>query len=603
MTTKRPEMTLEERIAFVKAKYSNPDYKQPPPTFKVQVADLSNVTADSSMSGRSVISLIAAAESKRDQRRVIQDIERKLKPIQNVNVPHTIDGTSIKQLPFVVRSKIVSGEDRAQFLLECIKWEKANPDSDGEYHFWSSKAFAVVAGWIGVSENDKTEIKQIFNMCQSLFVSGLVPTDEKLCLASSFFTSNFIEYYPELFNTILTCPFTRLLDRSECCKYLYHSDIEKYVPSIEKHLTEIIESDINDDSRYESLACFVTTTGVASKYLNSPLPVGEVNQHLLTRLFKKFVDTSPRTDPLYIIYACEFLLEQKVDEAVYPVVANTLLDIASGKGKLTDDRTRADAADVLLNHPTCGEEVTTKAQQIIHEIGENGQTELEKTIYSNKENVHMLNDSFKTFIEKCHTKYVGKLMKITDICEFIEDLAAQLNISEDSIFKIRQSLDRIMLEPTLHTARKVPTSDIFRLVKYLIDNHPAKEQLQIRLLEELEDMANTCSSGHAKRLVNVMVGFTDDLEGSIDIKDQFVANIKARIMATIRHLSDEDLRDSLLESIASTGQEKLLFINHVKAVCPPIEKELKDEFVTEGWLSEKKFNSIFKETISKLLVN
>jgi predicted house-cleaning noncanonical NTP pyrophosphatase (MazG superfamily) len=258
---------------------------------------------------------------------------------------------------------------------------------------------------------------------------------------------------------------------------------------------------------------------------------------------------------------------------------------------------------MIVHEQTCGEEVTIQAQQIIHEIGENGQSELEKTIYSNKENVHMLNDSFKTFIEKCHTKYVGKLMKIVDICEFIEDLATQLNISEDSIFKIRQSLDRIMLEPTLHTARKIPTSDIFRLIKYLIDNHPSKEQLQIRLLEELEDMANTCSSGHAKRLVNVMVGFTDELEGSIDIKDQFIANIKARIMATIRHLTDDDLRDSLLESMASTGDEKLLFNNHVKAVCVNIEKELCEEFVTEGWLSEKKFNVIFKETVSKLLVN
>jgi hypothetical protein len=599
------EMTLEERIAFVKAKYeADPNYKPPPPTFKVQAVDLSIKTAEAVSTGKSVISLIAAAETKRDQRRVIQDIERKLKPVQNVSVPPTIDETTIKRLPAVVRSKVVSGQERARFLLDCIEWEKEHPDSDGELYFWSGKALSDIAAWIGVCENDKTEIKQIFNMCQVLFQSRHVTSDDKLNLASSFFTSNLIEYYPELFNTILSCPFTRLLDRSECCKYLYHSDIEKYVPSIEGHLGEIIDSDIDDDTRYESLACFVTTTGVASKYLNNPLPVGEVNQNLLTRLFKRFVSTRSRTDSLYIIYACEFLLEQNVDTSIYPEISTILLEIASGnyleKGNRPDDRTRADAADVLLNHPICGEEITRRAQEIIHQIGESGQTELEKTIYSNKENVHMLNDTFKTYIETNHTKYVGKLMKMVDLCEYIEQLADEMALSEESIFKIRQSIDRIMVEPTLHTARKVSTSEIFRLIKHLIDNHPDKQVLQGRLLEELEDMANTCSSGHAKRLVNVMVGFTDSLEGSINIKDQFIANIKARLMATIRHL-DEEKREFLLEAMVSTGDEKQPFNAHIKSVAPAIEAELRGEFIDEGWLSEKKFNQIFKETVDKII--
>jgi len=599
------EMTLEERIAFVKAKYeANPNYKPPPPTFKVQVADLSKPMMEATTSGKSIISLIASAETRRDQRRVIQDIERKLKPIQNISVPPTIDRTTVKLLPTVVRSKVVSGEERARFLSECIEWEKENPDDDGDHHFWSGKAIEVITAWIGVCENDKTEIKQIFNMCQILFQSRCITSDDKLNLASSFFTSNLVEYYPALFNTILCCPFTRLIDRSECCKYLYHSDIESYVPSIEKHLGEIIDSDIDDDTRYESLACFVTTTGVASKYLNSPLPVGEVNQNLLTRLFRRFINTRSRTDSLYIIYACEFLLEQNADTSIYPEIATILLEIASGescKGNRPDDRTRADAADVLLNHPICGEEITKLAQQIIHQIGESGQTELEKTIYSNKENVHMLNDTFKTFIETNHTKYVGKMMKITDLCEYIEQLADEMALSEESIFKIRQSLDRIMVEPTLHTARKVSTSEIFRLIKHLIDNHPDRQVLQNRLLEELEDMANTCSSGHAKRLVNVMVGFTDQLEGSISIKDQFIANIKARLMATIRHL-DEEKREMMLESMVSTGEEKVPFNEHIKSVAPAIEKELREEFIDEGWLSQKKFNQIFKETVDKILL-
>lgn len=606
----RKEMTLEERIEFVKAKYVlDPNYKPPHPTVQVVVGDLSKITPANPDTPKTVISLITAAEDKLEQRRVIKDIERKLKRVDNAKVPTTIDFTTIKQLPSVIRSKTISGEERARFMIECIEWENTHPDGEGEKHFFSEKAFQVLEGWICASDNDKTELAQLHSLCKVLFASKHVKSDVKIPIATSFFAAGLLDIYPELFHIILQCKQTRLVDRSECCKFLYHSNNPKYMADIEKHLIEIIESDINDDIRYEALACFVTTTGIASAYLSAPIPVSRgdpeedgldgFNQQLLTRLFYRFVKT--KCALFYVIMSCEFLLEQKADPSIHKEVAGMLLKIATDKKK--DVRTRADAADVILNHPdVAGEEIITMAQNTIQEIGEEGQTELEKTVYSNKENVHMLNDTFKKYIEESHKRYIGFLTKMSDLTQIVEDIGERMNLSDDSLFKVRQSMDRIMVEPTLHTSRKVSTSTIFCLIFYIISQHSAKEQLEERFLQELEDMANTCSTGHAKRLVNVMIGFTDELEGSIDIVDQFVANIKARLMATIRNMKDEDQRDALLEAMASKGAEKEPFNRHIKSVADRIEEELKEEFIVEGWISAKKFGTIFKETIDKILM-
>lgn len=598
MSTNKPErkeMTTEERIEFIKKRNeANPEFKNGPPKVEIKVADLSKITTTIT-ADKTVLAQLANAESKKEQRIISRNIERKLQPIQNSKIPPTIDFTTIKQLPAIIRSKTESGVNRANFLIECIEWEKKHPDDDGELHFWSGKAIECLSCWIGVCERDKTETKQLYDMCLILFGSKYISSDDKLNIATGFFLSGHLEYCFELFDVILNCKYTRIEDRAECCKYLYHSDMDKFFPSIEKHLIEIIDSDLDDDTRYDSLACFVTTTGIASKYLSNPLPVGDVNQTLLTRLFLRFIKT--KCDLFYVIMACEFLLEQTCMEEVYEQVGHHLLAIAEDKDR--DERTRADAADVLVNHTGKLGAISERAQAIIHEIGEAGQHELEKTVYSNKENVHKLNDVFSKYIEHNHTKYVGKMMRVADLCVYIEDLA--IDRDEDDLFKIRQSLDRIMKEPTLHTSRKISTCDILRLIVYIINHNKSKEALEQRLLEELVDMANTCSSGHAKRLVNVMVGFTDELEGSIDVKDQFVANIKARIMATIRHLENEETRDSLLEAMTCTGDEKVPFNTHVESVVKPIEKELKAEFVDEGWISDKMFNRIFKDTVEKVL--
>ena len=65
------------------------------------------------------------------------------------------------------------------------------------------------------------------------------------------------------------------------------------------------------------------------------------------------------------------------------------------------------------------------------------------------------------------------------------------------------------------------------------------EEIQKRLLQELEEMSGTCSSGFASRLVNVFSGF-----GSFGIRisweDQVKANFMGRLNAVARQITDDD---------------------------------------------------------------
>ena len=86
------------------------------------------------------------------------------------------------------------------------------------------------------------------------------------------------------------------------------------------------------------------------------------------------------------------------------------------------------------------------------------------------------------------------------------------------------------------------------------------------MVEELIDMANTCSSGHSSRLVNVLAGYTD-LKITISYEDQIIANLQARLF--------KKLQDSL-------------YTDEVKAL-------VMTEFLSENEQDKPHFNRFFRE--------
>jgi hypothetical protein len=74
--------------------------------------------------------------------------------------------------------------------------------------------------------------------------------------------------------------------------------------------------------------------------------------------------------------------------------------------------------------------------------------------------------------------------------------------------------------------------------EYYIHSHPQKEELMLRLCQELCDMADTCTTGHIYRLVNVFSGY--EVAMSIPIEEEVKSCVFARLRKIIDTKSEEE---------------------------------------------------------------
>jgi hypothetical protein len=195
-------------------------------------------------------------------------------------------------------------------------------------------------------------------------------------------------------------------------------------------------------------------------------------------------------------------------------LCNILQDCASSS--TNEYNVRADASDTLINNGI-NEEYKTTGRTIIKELSESfGKVRI---LYDNAQNVHVSN------IEK----------SASEILLFLKTIETERNYStvydEISCYSqsndVHLSLERILLDKNLYNNMKL--SDIVIKLWAFMNTHEHKEELIKRLIEELEEMSGTCSTGFFTRLVNSISGFEENLNLKISFEDQIVANFVGRL--------------------------------------------------------------------------
>lgn len=105
--------------------------------------------------------------------------------------------------------------------------------------------------------------------------------------------------------------------------------------------------------------------------------------------------------------------------------------------------------------------------------------------------------------------------------------------------QIHISLNRIKIDRVLYSKYNQTLMNILLKVCSFIFTHEEEDELLKRLKEELYDMAGTCSTGFASRLINVLSGY-DDFNVKISFSDQIVSNFQARINSRMQKITDKD---------------------------------------------------------------
>lgn len=250
-------------------------------------------------------------------------------------------------------------------------------------------------------------------------------------------------------------------------------------------------------------------------------------------------------------------------------VENTLLSFAEDEE--LDYNLRADAADVLMQ---LGSSFSKESgRKVIMQLGSLEGTEI--TVFDNAQNVHThevessVNEALEFFsaiplykINKQDIDFnyvkeqIEKILKdkrsdLKLLCELNDSLSCFYN-GMDSEYcsdvcadeskrenKIKVALNRIYMDRALYSKYNSTLSNILLKVWSYLTKHEHEDEMKKRLLEELEEMSGTCSSGFASRLINVTSGF-GDFSIRISWEDQIIANFAGRLNAVARKITDKE---------------------------------------------------------------
>lgn len=295
-----------------------------------------------------------------------------------------------------------------------------------------------------------------------------------------------------------------------------------------------------------------------------------------------------KNEIMYRILSGQYLLQNSETEKdnIYKV----LYEIAINKD--TEYNLKADAADTLLSLGS--DEYKEKARNVINDLGNiDGNI---KNIYDNAQNVHakQIESSVKEVLDFLLTNTKVKIINDNEIdFQYVSNIIYDLikDFTDEKKNKIKITLNRIFLDRALYSKFNSNLSNILvRLWSYIEENEYKDSMIQ-RLLEELEDMSGTCSSGFLSRLVNTLSGF-GELNIRISFDDQLISNFTGRLNMYARKITNDDspFRDSKLYDVI----ELYIYSNCITSNFKDVRnmKELINKYLEID--KEKKINIILE---------
>ena len=175
--------------------------------------------------------------------------------------------------------------------------------------------------------------------------------------------------------------------------------------------------------------------------------------------------------------------------------------------------------------------------------------------------------------------------------------------------KIKLSMQRIFMDRALYSKFNNSLLTILLKVYSYIqtrndDDNIIKFELYKRMLQELEDMSGTCSSGFASRLVNIISGH-ENFNIRISFEDQIISNFMGRLNAKAREIANIDsiFRNERAEDVVELwllGDERIELRKDIELqfVKRPVIKDVVKNFLSED--REEKIENciqIFSESV------
>jgi hypothetical protein len=220
-----------------------------------------------------------------------------------------------------------------------------------------------------------------------------------------------------------------------------------------------------------------------------------------------------------------------------------------------------------------------------------------RTTYDDGQNVHTtaINESVWDIISGLKSQY-GHIISPGDRTRLLSEVSMRITAIRKTLgldpvqtMKINGSFDRIMSD-TSDFGRSVLLADVLIMVYCEIKNSPHCEEMEKRLIQELEDMNGMCATGHLSRLVNVLSGFGDRFSVKISFADQIKNYIFTHYNSLMMQRPD---CEELLSQLIDTGEKTEL--REFITIHSPFSR-LQAEFVPK-YLTKEKFTKIYRSCV------
>lgn len=375
-------------------------------------------------------------------------------------------------------------------------------------------------------------------------------------------------------------------------------DNEKYKKQCRDYFCTICnDQSINCDYRYKSILSLENNENGSLDYF-------------IKEACTEFIQAK-ENDTRYRVLAGQYLLQKAEvfelsDEHTFDI-EKTLLGFAQDEKE--EYNCRADSADVLLQLGS--DDNKNKARDIITSLSHVDRPV--RTIFDNAQNIHTkeVEDSIKEGLEFLHSFDIMKIKKRIITFDYVEKKIKNILKKEKGEKKIgknqeypreeniKVSLNRIFMDRALYGRFRSNLSNILLRVWTYSEGHDRGDEIRERLLEELEDMSGTCSSGYIGRLVNTMSGF-GDFSLRISWKEQIIANFSGRLTAKIREINDENFKNKVMDEMTldtSDYESRMNFSRFLRNNMLKIREEMWNEF--EQYVDDTDFDLYFRFAVSK----
>ena len=454
-----------------------------------------------------------------------------------------------------------------------------------------------------------TELDNMISLLVEVVKISEVPAHDRIYTAVHFYNSFNLHVCYDCFKFLCSDTTLKIEYRLESVLFLFASGEEEERSISIATLLQIIKNhEYECESRYKAVVSFNSKTGIKTLMNNLKLKI-PYEEEFCCVLQTTFFDDE-KNEVRYRILSGQHLLQMEhcVSFERKREIVNIFFLI--GEDATLKENVRADALDVILRLGEPNEK--TKSRQLLGNLGLVADGSLRKiitpkTIYDDSQIIH--NEAISEHVEKYLEKIVeySTLYPIQNFEKVNEEISACLrklmpvsskNDNTQHRHRAYKALSRISIDTATFTKNHVTLAEIVSHVWSKIHSGEYDitmvECLEQRIIDELIDMEDTCSSGHSGRFVNVLSIVEDSLKISWDA--QLKANVSGRMGVKIRECEDTDLQAVIALGMMEDADEgdRKSYLKFVEEKFSEIEKELHNEFVGEGYIKECEFIDYMK---------